>query len=60
MTIKLESWASSENRQERHYFIEGVPSGYQPNTYLFGYNPKFVSEPLARTILALIRAEAGL
>lgn len=60
MPIKLEHWTSTESREEKHYFVEGGGFGYQPNTYLFGYNPKLVSEDLARTILALIREVSGL
>lgn len=58
--IKLESWSSSENRNEKHYFIEGGNRGYQSNTYLFGYNPEIISEATARTIMALIKAAHSL
>lgn len=60
MKIKIEHWTSNENREEKHYFIEGGNLGYQYNTYLFGYNPKIVSEDLARTILTMIKAHASL
>lgn len=52
--MKLEVWNSSENREERHYFIEGGDVGYQHNTYVFGYNPIVVPEALAFTIKTMI------
>jgi hypothetical protein len=40
----LEVWNSSENRQERHYFLkDGNSHAYQNADYLFGVNPKLVT-----------------
>jgi hypothetical protein len=55
--LHLEIWNSSENRQERHYFVKGGDVGYQHNTYVFGYNPELVSEETVARIIALIKAE---
>jgi hypothetical protein len=52
--IHLEVWKSSENREERHYFMKGGDIGYQHNTYVFGYNPSVVPEGLALTIKTMI------
>lgn len=41
--LKLERWTSNQNQEELHYFIEGTGKGYQPNQYVFGYNPKVVT-----------------
>ncbi len=60
MKVELEVWNSTANRQEKHYFIPDGDRGYQHNTYLFGYNPELVSEELARTFLAMIRAAASI
>lgn len=34
--LRLEKWVNENKEEEIHYFLG--------NTYLFGYNPKFVSE----------------
>jgi hypothetical protein len=34
--VRYERWLSNDNEEEIHYFLG--------NTYLFGYNPEFVSE----------------
>ncbi len=54
--MKLEIWQSDNNREERHYFIEGGDRGYQHNTYLFGYNPQLISDKTAAAILILIES----
>jgi hypothetical protein len=55
MPLHLEVWNSSENRQERHYFMkDGSNHGYQNANYVFGYNPEVVSEETVSKIIALI------
>ena len=55
MKLRLEIWKSSENREERHFFIEAFEqSAYQQSPYVFGYNPQIVSEDTAAFILATI------
>jgi hypothetical protein len=58
--LYLEVWNSSENRQEKHYFIkDGESHAYQNADYLFGYNPQLVSEETAEKMLLLIQAQYG-
>ncbi len=45
MKIRIERWTSSEQREEIHVFIEGT------QTYLFGYNPNYVSFDMAQAIV---------
>ena len=54
--LKLEIWQSSEQRQERHYFLQGCEDarGYQEGIYLFGVNPQRVTPEQERAILALL------
>lgn len=53
--LKLEVWTSSEQRQERHYFLQGEGArGYQEGIYLFGLNPLRVTREQERKILALL------
>lgn len=40
--LKLETWKSTQNQEERHYFKVGKGKGYQPHQYMFGYNPMVV------------------
>lgn len=54
--LSLEIWHSSENREERHYFVKGGDVGYQHNTYLFGYNPQLVSDEIVGKIIELIKS----
>lgn len=57
MKLKLEVWQSSENREERHFFIEGFqPTAYQQSPYVFGYNPQIVSEAQVAQIMAILNA----
>lgn len=58
MNISIEIWKSDNNRQERHYFVQGGDVGYQHNTYLFGFNPEIVSEETAKRILDIIVEDA--
>lgn len=56
--LKLEVWQSSEQRCERHYFLQGEKSaGYQEGIYLFGLNPQRVTREQERAILALLGFE---
>ena len=58
MSIEIEEWRSTQNREEIHYFVrDGKRHGYQGGAYLFGYNPELVSEETAGRIMALIQAE---
>jgi hypothetical protein len=51
----LEVCNSSENRQERHYFLkDGNSHAYQNADYLFGINPKLVTPDLEQKILELL------
>lgn len=53
----VEVWKSSENREERHFFIKGGDVGYQHNTYWFGFNPQLVSEDQVRRILLILEEQ---
>jgi hypothetical protein len=55
--MELEIWISNENREEHHYFLPGGDVGYQHNTYLFGYNPRLVSETTVQEIIKLIEKQ---
>lgn len=55
--MNVEIWTSDHNRKEVHYFIPGGDTGYQHNTYLFGYNPERVSSNTVQKILKLIEDE---
>lgn len=57
--LKLEVWKSSEQRQERHYFLQGGSDarGYQEGVYLFGVNPQRVTREQEQAILALLGYE---
>jgi hypothetical protein len=53
--LRLEVWHSSENREERHYFMsDPQPAGYQQSPYVWGYNPQVVSEEKVERILAIL------
>jgi hypothetical protein len=52
--LRLEVWTSSQQRQERHYFLHGTSSGYQEGIYLFGVNPLRVTEEQEQEILRLL------
>ena len=55
--LKLEVWKSSENREERHFFINDFkPTAYQQSPYVFGYNPQVVSEEQVKQIIAILNA----
>lgn len=56
MQLSLETWSSSDNRHERHYFLkDGQPgAAYQDGKYVFGYNPDIVSADKVQRILAII------
>lgn len=55
MPLHLEVWNSSENRQERYYFLkDGKSHGYQNAKYVFDYNPEVISEATVAKIIALI------
>jgi hypothetical protein len=52
----LEIWNSSENRQEKHYFLkDGNSHAYQNADYLFGINPQLVTPELEQKILELLQ-----
>lgn len=56
--LRLEVWQSTENREERHYFInEFNPTAYQQSPYVFGYDPQVVTEDQVRRILEVLGAE---
>jgi hypothetical protein len=40
--LKLEVWTSTQNQEEKHYFIVNKGKGYQKHQYVFGYNPETV------------------
>jgi len=51
----VEIWKSSENREERHYFLkDGQGHAYQNADYLFGVNPKHFSDEQVKRILAML------
>jgi hypothetical protein len=52
----VEVWKSSENREERHYFLkDGQMHGYQiQGAYLFGVNPQFFDDDKINRILAML------
>ena len=57
MKLRLEVWNSSENREERHFFINDFqPTAYQQSPYVFGYNPLVVSEDKVAKILEIIES----
>jgi hypothetical protein len=59
--LRLEIWKSTENREERHYFLkDGESHGYQNADYLFGVNPRHVTDEQIELILAIIRSGATL
>jgi hypothetical protein len=54
--LHVEVWNSSENRQERHYFLkDGKSHAYQNADYVFGINPQLVSPELEKQILELLK-----
>lgn len=57
--LKLEIWESSEQRCERHYFLQGCEDarGYQEGVYLFGLNPSRVTREQEQAILHLLGFE---
>lgn len=57
MTLHVENWYSTENRHERHYFLQdGKQHGYQVDgAYLCGINPDLVSPELEQQILELLK-----
>ena len=58
MKLRLETWTSSENREERHFFIdEFKPTAYQQSPYVFGFNPQVLNQEQVEKILAIINAE---
>lgn len=59
MKLKLETWHSNNNQEERHYFIPKEGSGYQCNQYVFGYNPKILKQATIKKIMALIKEAYG-
>lgn len=50
--IKLEIWKSSQNQEERHYFIVKKGKGYQQHQYVFGYNPEVID---TKTVIKVIK-----
>lgn len=52
----LEIWTSTENRQEKHYFLkDGEMHGYQiQGAYLCGFNPKFFNDEMISRVLAML------
>lgn len=46
--IKLEVWKSSENNEERHYFVSGTAA----EIYVLGYNPALFTEAEIEAFLA--------
>jgi hypothetical protein len=58
MKLSLESWQSSDNRHEKHFFIkDGTGASYQDGRYVFGYNPDIVSAEKVERILRIIQDE---
>ena len=49
LDLNIEVWKSNTALEERHYFLAD-----ERNTYLFGYNPKIISEKKAKKILEII------
>ncbi len=47
----IETWTSNEGSREDHYFLGDA------KTYVFGYNPKLVTEEKAERILKIILEE---
>ncbi len=41
-----ERWISNENEEEIHYFVKD-----KRNTYVFGYNPKYMKKKKAEELL---------
>jgi hypothetical protein len=57
--LSLEIWKSTENREERHFFVNDFsPTAYQQSPYVFGYNPQVVTEDQVSKILAILNAVA--
>lgn len=52
--IDLETWTSTDNQEERHYFLRNGQQHVYQGQYLFGYNPKLVSEATVMKIMALV------
>jgi hypothetical protein len=53
--VHVEVWKSSENREERHYFLNDAKShGYQNAEYLFGVNPRYFDDEKVRRILEIL------
>lgn len=51
----VEVWKSSENREERHYFLkDGQGHAYQNADYLFGINPKYFDDAKVARILEIL------
>jgi hypothetical protein len=50
--IKVESWTSSKNQNEIHFFMED-------GTYLFGFNPKLMSRSKVAEFLCSLGFKAN-
>lgn len=48
--LAMEEWRSKDNKEEIHFFKKG-----DRNTYLFGYNPKYVDPAKAKRLLKSIK-----
>jgi hypothetical protein len=50
MKAKLEVWKSNIKNREDHYFLND-----NKRTYLFGYNPKFITKVQLKKILKILK-----
>lgn len=55
--IKFETWKSSQNNEEKHFFLVNEGTGYQPHKYVWGYNPQLISKEAAGRIELIINEE---
>jgi hypothetical protein len=54
--LRLEKWASTDNRHECHYFLADCgPAAYQDGHYVFGYNPSLIGPDKVARILDIIK-----
>lgn len=51
--MRLESWSSTTNLREKHYFQGSINRG----RYVIGYNPQVIPPKLWKTILTLVEQE---
>lgn len=49
MKYRIETWTSSQNREEIHFFEDDM------ETYFFGYNPEIIPIDLIQPLLTYVK-----